>query len=90
MVEKNDTASISLSKGFLIGILSLAGGGAATGAILGHTAPAAIEANVAAQQATQQAATLLRLEESQKQQAEKLGKVAEAVARIEGQLNSRK
>jgi hypothetical protein len=86
MVEKNDTASISLSKGFLIIVASMIGGGAATGAILGGTSPSNIEVTAVAQQA----ATLSRLEESQRQQADKLGKVAEAVARIEGQLNSRK
>ena len=39
MPESKETASISLSKGVLIAIVSLAGGGAATGAVLGATKP---------------------------------------------------
>lgn len=39
MPEQKETASVSLSKGVLIAIVSLTGGGAATGALMGAAKP---------------------------------------------------
>jgi hypothetical protein len=82
MAEQKETASVSFSKGVLIALVSLAGGGVATGAVLGSThTPAPV---VAAQPDA-----LARIEAKIDATAKATADLRAEVAEIRGELKAR-